>query len=83
MNNFSTRKEDYQFQVECVSYLNLKQNKTFMEQVDKCLSYKFDIKTSQQTSKTLKQDNGSVIAIIMFYENRKSRISKVLSVVVY
>ena len=33
--------------------------------------------------KTLKKDNTCVIALIMFYENRKSLIFKVLGVVVY
>ena len=31
VNIFSMRKEDYQFRVACVSYLNLKQNKAFKE----------------------------------------------------
>ena len=45
VKNFSTNKEVYQFQVACVSNLNLKQNKVFKEKVDKCLSNQFDGKT--------------------------------------
>ena len=46
VNNLSKKKEDYQFKFGCMSYLNLKQNKAFKEQVDKCLSSRFDSKTS-------------------------------------
>ena len=38
---------------------------------------------SQNMRKTPKQNNECVIALIMFYENRKSVIFKVLGVVVY
>ena len=37
----STKKEDYEFQVGCVSYLNLEQNKAFKDKFDKCLYSKF------------------------------------------
>ena len=83
MKNFSTDKEVYQFQVACVSYIYLKQNKAFKEQIDKCLSTKFDIKTSARMIKRLKHDCTHSIALIMFYENRTSFILKVLGVVVY
>ena len=83
VNQLFMKKEYYQFQVACVSYLNLKQNKPFKEQVDKFLSNQFDVTTSQQMRKTLKQDNNCFIDLIMFYENRKSLIFDVLVVVVY
>ena len=35
VNNFSTEKEVYKFQVACVSYLNLKQNKALKKKIDK------------------------------------------------
>ena len=38
VNDLFTKKEDYQFQVGCVSYFNLKQNKAIKEKFDKCLS---------------------------------------------
>ena len=41
VNNLSTKKEVYQFKVECVSYLNLRQNKALKEQIDKHLSHQF------------------------------------------
>ena len=41
----STKKENYQFQVGFVSYLNFKKNKAFNEKVDMCLSSMFDFKT--------------------------------------
>ena len=43
----STKKEVYQFQVACISYLNLRQNKEFKEKIDKCLSQQFDKKSQQ------------------------------------
>ena len=48
-----TKKEDNQFQVGYVSYLNFKK-KEFKEQVDKFLSYQFDSKTSTKIRRTLK-----------------------------
>ena len=45
-NNLSTKKEDYKFNCSGVSYLNLKQNKSFKEKVGKCLYNKFDVTTS-------------------------------------
>ena len=38
VNNLSTKKEYYQFQVPYLSYLNLKQNKEFKEQAQILLS---------------------------------------------
>ena len=52
VNDLSKEKEEYQFEVACVSYLNLKQNKAFKEDVDKCLSYQFYVKASLQMSVT-------------------------------
>ena len=74
VKNFYTKKEYYQFHAGYLSYLNLKQNNLFKEEVDKFLSSRFDSKTSTQMKKTLKQDNTRVIALIMFYKNRKSLI---------
>ena len=80
---FSTKKQVYQLQVACVSYLNLIENKEFKEKIDKHLTQKFDVKNSEQTRKTPKQDNTHIVALIMFYKNRESLIFKVLGVVVY
>ena len=73
--NLSKKKEDYQFQVACVLYLNLRQNKELKEQFDKFLSNQFDVTTSQYMKKILKQDNTHLISIIMLYENRRALVS--------
>ena len=65
------KNEYYQLKVACVSYLNLKQNKSFKEKVDNCLYSQFDSKISTQMRKTIKQDNTHLLDPIMFYENRK------------
>ena len=65
-----------------MSYPNLKQNKTFKEKVDYCVSSKSYPENSTQIRKTLKQDNIHDVALIMFYNNRKLIILNVLSVVV-
>ena len=54
VNYMSTKKEDYQFQVRCMSHLNLKQNKAFNEKGYKSLYSQFYSKTSKQTRKTIK-----------------------------
>ena len=36
-SNFYRKKEVYKFQVACVSYLNLNQNKVLKEKIGKCL----------------------------------------------
>ena len=77
------KNEYYQLKVACVSYLNLKQNKSFKEKVDNCLSNQLYVKTPQQISTSLKQDNTRVIDLIMFYLNMKSLIFKVLGIFVY
>ena len=69
-------------QVLCVPFMNLIPNKTFKEQIDKYLSQQFDVKTSQNMSKTLKQESTFVVALIIFYKNGKSVIFKGLGVVV-
>ena len=66
-----------------MSDLNLIQNKSFEEKIDNFLSNKFDGKTSAHMRKTHKHNITRSIAMIMFYENRKSLIFKVFGVVVY
>ena len=53
------------------------------EQIYKCLSHQFDLKTSARVSKTQEQDNACMISLTMLYENRKSLILKVFGVFVY
>ena len=54
VNYMSTKKEDYQFQVRCMSYLNLKKNKAFKEKGYKSFYSQFYSKTSKKTKKTIK-----------------------------
>ena len=61
----------------------IKISKEFKDQVDKCLSTQFNITTSQQLKKKLKQENTHVLLYIMFYNNSKSLVFKVLDFVVY
>ena len=82
VNNLSTKKEDYQFQVWCVSYLNFLK-KAFKEKVDNFLSSQIYSKTSQQMMEPLKQYNTRVIFLIVFYDKRKSLLFKVLGVVIH
>ena len=77
------KKEVYLFQVACVSYLNLKQNKAFREKIDKCLSHQFDEKMTASMRKILKHNSTRSISLIIFYEKKKSLIFKVLGVTVY
>ena len=81
VNNLSTKKEVYQFQVVCVSYRNLKKQ-GIQVKIDKCLSQQSGVRKSQHMIKTLKQENNLVIYLIIFNENRKSLIFKILCVVV-
>ena len=62
---------------------NLKQNSELKEQVERCLSYKFDTTESAKMGKTMKNYNTPFIDIIMFYNNIKSPLFKVLGIVVY
>ena len=64
-------------------YPNLKHKKALKEQVERYLSSQFDFKNSINMRQTLKEDNTHVIDLIIFYNNRKSPIFKVLGVVVY
>ena len=83
MNTLSIKKEVYQFQVACVLYLKLEQNKALKENIDTCLYNKFDEKTPASMRKTLRYGSNRAISQTMFYEKRKSIILKVLGVVIY
>ena len=66
-----------------MSYLKLIQSKAFKEQIYKYLYHQFEEKTTASIRKRIKQDITRNISIIMYYENGKALIFKVLSVVVY
>ena len=61
----------------------LKNNKAFKEQVDKCLSNQFDVTTSKHIMKTPKQYHTRVIDLIIFYNDSKSLIFNELGVFVH
>ena len=63
--------------------LNYTQNKELKEKIDKYLSNQFYGKKPAHMRKTIKHESTCDIALIMFYENRKSLIFNVLGVVVY
>ena len=65
VNKVSTKKEVYQFEVSCVLYLTLTQNKAFKEQIYKCLSQICYEKATSTTSKRLKHDSTRAINLIM------------------
>ena len=73
----------YQFKVGFIYYPNLKQNREFKEKVERCLYLQFFTKTSAKKRKTMKHYNTCVIDILMFYDNTRFLIIKVLGVVVY
>ena len=50
---------------------NLHKNKAFREQVKVCLKNKFGTSTTAHISKILLKANTRVLALVMFYENRK------------
>ena len=55
VNNLSTNKEFYQFQVAIVTYMKLKQNKAFEEKIHKCLYQNIYVKASQHMWEKMKQ----------------------------
>ena len=60
----------------------LKKKKSFKDKIDKCMSHQFDEKMSVSMKKKIKQDNTYDITIIVFYNNSRSLIFKVLGGVV-
>ena len=58
-------------------------NKAFKEQVKNNLAKSFSGTTMMPIKKVLKKENTCVLSLLMFYENRKNMILKVLSSIVY
>ena len=58
-------------------------NKAFRKKVQINLALTFDSKTMIPIKKVLRKDNNCVISLMMFYENIKIKILKVLSSVIY
>ena len=82
-NNVSNKTEGHQFKSGCMSYSNLKHNKSFKQQVEIFLSSQFNYKISIHMIKTMKYYSTLFIDLIVFYDNSKQLIFKVLGVVVY
>ena len=72
MKGFPKKTEKYQFQVGCIYFLNLKQNRSSKEEVEIICASTFDFGTPQAKEKFMENDNTRVLVLIMFYENRKS-----------
>ena len=58
-------------------------NRQFREQVENNLEKSFSGTTMVPNKKVLKKENTCVISLLMFYENRKNMIFKVLISIVY
>ena len=71
-----------QLQVGYMYYLGLIQNKAFKYQVEKNMGLALDKLTIVFVRKLLNKDNTHVLSLIMFYDNRKTIIFKVLGSVI-
>ena len=71
--------------IECMMNPNLNMNKVFREQVKACIKITFSSSTMTHISKILLKPNTRVLALVMFFENRKNakEIFRVLSCVIY
>ena len=59
---------------------NLNKNKAFIEQVKACLKNIFGTSTNAHIGKILLKENTIVLALVMFYDNRKKYKEDVQSV---
>ena len=71
-----------QLQVGYMYYLGLIQNKAFKYQVENNMGLALDKLTIVFVRKLLNKDNSHVLSLIMFYDNRKTIIFKVLGSVI-
>ena len=78
----SKKKTISQFQLGCISYPVMNQNKVFKHQVDINMNSTF-AKKMLCIKRVSKKYNTRVIALLMFWENKKTMIFKVLSSVIY
>ena len=75
-----------EFSIGYITNPNLNTNKAFREQVKVGLKSTFGPSTNTHIGKTLLKDNTRVLALVMFYENRKTKsreMFRVLSCVIY
>ena len=86
MKNKTAMNERYffiKFQVGYMLNSVLKIKKAFREQVESNMALTFSYKTMTPIRKVLRKENTCVISLLIFYENRKNMIFKVLSSVIY
>ena len=76
-------KKIHQFQVGYMLNPELNINKAFKEKVESNLAKSFSGTTMTLVRKVLKKGNNHVLSLLMFYENRKNMIFKVLSPIFY
>ena len=76
-------KQIYQFQVGFMLNHILKFNEAFKEQVEIDVALNFNSKTIMPVIVVVSKYNSGVISLLIFYENRKNMILKVLISVVY
>ena len=81
-NGFSTKKEVYQSQVSCVSYLNLKRTMHTRKKLISVCPQNLMLERQNKWGKN-ETKNECIVSLIMFYNNSKSLIFKVLVVYVY
>ena len=51
-------------------------NKSFKEQVEKCMNYTFSTITQPFNKNTMKNDNACVLALLMLYDTRHKNATK-------
>ena len=75
----------HEFSIEYMMNSNFNTHKFFREKVKACLKNTFSTSTMTNISKILLKPNTRVLALVMFYENRKNsnKIFRVLSCVIY
>ena len=77
------KKKIPRFQVGYISYPGLNQNKVFKDQVEGNMGLTFDKKTSIPIKILLNQYNNNLLAILIFYENIKTNIFKMIGSFIY
>ena len=60
-----------EFSIGYMMNLNLNMNKVFREQIKSCMKTTFSTSTMTHISKILLKLNTRVLALVMFFENRK------------
>ena len=80
-----TNKRINEFSIGYIMSPNLNMNKVFRDQVKVCIKTTFSASTMTKISKMLLKPNTRVLALVIFFENRKNskKMFRVLSIVIY